>query len=107
MKFNTHLSMAALLGAHLLLAILPHAASAASKNWDEHDNRIDLDSVCAEHKYGSINSRQCRAATSKQFKQQCKSYTRRYNGASSKNRKRYKNGKEKYCYAARHFKIVD
>ena len=107
MKLYTRLSIVALLGAQLLLASIPQASGAAPRGWEETKNRIDLDSVCAEHTYGSIDSRNCRSAASRQFKQQCKSFTSRYNGASSKNRKRYKAGKEKYCYAARHFRIVD
>lgn len=84
-----------------------HAASYGSATWDESDNRILRKTVCANHEYGSIKYRECRAEASKRFVQQCKSFKKKYSKASSKNRTRHENGKSKYCYAARHFKIVD
>lgn len=107
MQFKRTLCIVTIVCTQTLPSSYSHAASYGTAIWDEADNRIILDTVCANHTYGSIASRQCRANVSKYFVRQCKSYTKKYTAASTKNRSKYKNGKNKYCYAARHFKIVD
>ncbi len=107
MQFKKSLYVALVIYTQTLPASYSHAASYGSATWDEADNQIKLNTVCANHTYGSISSRQCRAKASKYFVKQCKAYKKKYSAASTKNRAKYKNGKSKYCYAARRFKIVD
>ena len=90
-----------------LISANTQAASYGSGKWNEKNNRIQLNTVCANHDYGSIKSRKCRAELSKHFNKKCKHFKKKYSASSSKNRTKYKNGKTKYCYAARHFKIVE
>lgn len=107
MSTKRKLCMAVFVCTQILYSFTAYAASYGDARWDEKDNRIQLQSVCANHKYGSIKSRECRAKVSKHFNRQCEKYTQRYNDSSTGNRTKYKNSKTKYCYAARHFKIVD
>lgn len=108
MQFRKSLCVVALVVCTQTLPVsLTHAASYGSATWDEADNKIKLNTVCANHTYGSISSRKCRARVSKYFVKQCKMYEKKYAAASTKNRSKYKNGKSKFCYAARRFKIVD
>ena len=107
MQFKRNLCVALFVCAHALASNYSLAASYGSATWDEADNQIELSTVCANHTYGSISSRKCRARVSKYFVKQCKAYKKKYSAASTKNRTKYKNGKSKFCYAARRFKIVD
>ena len=107
MQYKTQLCIATFVCAQLIFPGNIEAASYGSATWNEANNRIKLKTVCANHKYGSIKSRECRARVSKHFQRQCTSYKQKYSGASTANRAQYKNSKSKYCYAARHFKIVD
>ncbi len=107
MQFKSKLCATSLVCAQLFLPVNLQAASYGSANWDEANNRIQLKTVCANHDYGSINSRKCRAEVSKYFNQQCKSYKKKYSGASTKIRAKYKTGRSKFCSAARHFRIVE
>ena len=107
MQLKTMRCVAIFICAQVLIPNHAQAASYGSATWDEADSRIELKTVCANHKYGSIKSRECRAKVSKYFHRQCKSYTKKYSAASTKNRTKYKTGKNKFCYAARHFKIVN
>ena len=107
MQFKTKLCATTLVCVQLLLPVNLEADSYGSATWDEANNRIQLKTVCTNHSYGSINSRNCRAKVSKYFNKQCKSYTKKYSSAPTKTRAKYKNGKSKFCVAARHFKIVE
>ena len=107
MQLKRSLCVTTFVCAQLLSPIYAQAGSYGSATWDEAGNRIKLKTVCGNHGYGSISYRECRSKISKHFKYQCKSYTKKYSAASTKNRAKYKGAKSKYCYAARHFKIVD
>ncbi len=107
MQLKTKLCATTLVCAQLFIPVNLQAASYGSATWNEANNRIQLKTVCANHSYGSINSRNCRAKVSKYFGKQCKSYKKKYSNASTKTRTKYKNGKSKFCYASRHFKIVN
>ncbi len=107
MEAKKPLCVATFVCVQLISPLHVHAGSYGSATWDEAGNRIKLNTVCGNHDYGSIRSRECRSKVSKHFTRQCKSYTKKYSGASTGNRAKYKNAKNKYCYAARHFKIVD
>ena len=107
MQFKRNLCIVVFTLTQLFYLANTHAASYGSATWDESDNRILRKTVCANHEYGSIKYRKCRVEASKHFVQRCKSFKNKYSKASSKNRTKYENGKSKFCYAARHFKIVD
>lgn len=107
MRIKKSLCVASFVCAQLLSPINAQAGSYGTATWDEAGNRIKLKTVCGNHGYGSISSRECRSKVSKHFKRQCKSYTKKYSAASTGNRAKYKKAKSKYCYAARHFRIVD
>ncbi len=107
MQLKTKLCATTLVCVQLFLPANLEAASYGSAAWGEAKNRIQLKTVCVNHSYGSINSRNCRAKVSKYFNKQCKSYTKKYSSAPTKTRAKYKNGKNKFCYAARHFKIIE
>ncbi len=107
MQFKRNLFVVVFTLTQLFYLANTHAASYGSATWDESDDRILRKTVCANHEYGSIKYRECRAEASKYFVRQCKSLNKKYSKASYKNRTKYINGKSKFCYAARHFKIVD
>ncbi len=107
MQLKRKRCVATFICAQLLVPVYALAASYGSATWDEAGSKLELKTVCANHKYGSIKSRKCRAEVSKYFHRQCESYTKKYGAASTKNRSKYKTGKSKYCYAARHFRIVN
>ena len=107
MQLKTKRCVAIFIINQLLTPFHAQAASYKAATWDESGGRIALKTVCANHKYGSIKSRECRAMVSKHFHRQCKRYAQKYSAASTKNRAKYKTDKSKYCYAARHFRIVN
>ncbi len=82
-------------------------ATAATVKWKEDANGVQLNTVCYNHKYGSIVYRQCRADAQKQFKGRCSHFERKLEFASGEQRAILKKGEKKYCYAARHLRIVN
>ena len=97
---------------HLLLIsaltlCAPALSEAASVQWKEKGGEIQLKSVCYNHKYGSIVFRQCRADAQKQFKGRCSHFTRQLDHATGTQRADFKKSEHKYCYAARHLRIVN
>ena len=83
------------------------AAGGGGFSWDEKNGKIERKTVCANHGYGSIKYRECRARAAKYFKQRCNSLSRQLDSATGSNRSRLKQEKDKICYTARHFKIVN
>lgn len=68
--------------------------------WTTRNNYIENGSVCKNHKYGSIDYRECRKGAKQFFKAQCKNWTERY----QRDRKDWSyNMKNRYCTAASSF----
>lgn len=107
MLFNQNQIISVLVFGALFSADGAFSASYGSVSWEEKDSRIRYDTVCNNYGYGSIESRSCRSDAAKFFIAQCKSVSGQYEKASYSARSRYKKLKNKYCHAARHFKIVD
>ena len=84
-----------------------HAVGQGGFSWDEKNGRIERKTVCADKGYGSIAYRKCRARAAKYFDQRCKDLGRQLESASGSRRASLKTEKNKICYAARHFEIVD
>jgi len=91
----------------VLSLCLQSTACAATVKWKEDANGINLNTVCYNHRYGSIRYRQCRADAQKQFKGRCAHFSRQLDYATGTQRAEYKKGEHKYCYAARHLSIVN
>ena len=98
--------LSALIPAALILGA-PALSIAAAVKWKEQDGNIQLNTVCYNHKYGSIVYRQCRADAQKQFKGRCSHFGRQLEFATGSQRAGFKRSEQKYCYAARHLSIVN
>lgn len=68
--------------------------------WASINNRIDSTSVCANHKRGSIDYRECRKGAKQFFKAQCRAWDEKYEDAGSDWSYRMR---ERYCSAASSF----
>lgn len=68
--------------------------------WTAINNRIDGGSVCANHKRGSIDYRECRKGAKQYFKDQCKAWDERYESSRSDQSDQMR---ERYCSAASSF----
>lgn len=93
----------------LLAAQAVHAAKAkkAPLRWHESHGEIVLDSVCDDFAYGSIDYRDCRAATKRLFEERCRYYHDKADHASGTRRDDYWRQEEKYCRAASGFSAVN
>lgn len=96
----------ALIPAAIILGA-PALSMAAAVQWKEQDGEIQLNTVCYNHKYGSIVYRQCRADAQKQFKGRCSHFSRQLEFAVGSQRADFKKSEHKYCLAARHLSIVN
>lgn len=68
--------------------------------WTAINNRIDSTSVCANHKRGSIDYRECRKGAKQFFKKQCRSWDDRYDNSRDDWSYRMR---DRYCSAANSF----
>lgn len=68
--------------------------------WTAINNYIDDTSVCANHKRGSINYRECRKGAKQYFKEQCRAWNDRWENDRSPHSDRMK---QRYCVAASSF----
>ncbi|HHM5138058.1 TPA: hypothetical protein ACRNAC_005981 [Pseudomonas aeruginosa] len=68
--------------------------------WLSVNNYIDSTSVCANHRRGSIDYRECRKAAKQHFHEQCRIWRARYDNDRKTNSDRMKT---RYCSAARNF----
>ena len=84
-----------------------YSAGGGDFSWEEKNGRIDHKTVCASFGYGSIPYRQCRAKAARYFRQHCEDLTKKVDSSSGDTRAGLKQEKKKYCYTARHFKIVN
>ncbi len=75
--------------------------------WSEHDGEIALDSVCEEFAYGSIDYRECRAATGRLFEERCHEYRAAADRARGALRESNQQKRDMYCTAASQFGAVD
>jgi hypothetical protein len=68
--------------------------------WEVLNNYIDSGSVCANHRRGSIDYRECRKGAKQFFKDQCRAWDKRYDS----DRKDWSDRmKQRYCSAASSF----
>ncbi|MET1079637.1 MAG: hypothetical protein ABWY06_16625 [Pseudomonas sp.] len=68
--------------------------------WQSLDNRIDSTSVCANHRRGSIDYRECRKAAKVYFRERCRALEKRSSGDRDSDSKRMEH---RYCSAANGF----
>ena len=68
--------------------------------WQAVDNRIDSSSVCANHKRGSIDYRECRKAAKQYFKLECRRWEQRWD---SDRRDVSRRMEQRYCSAGNGF----
>ncbi|WFC62635.1 hypothetical protein EWH21_13210 [Pseudomonas sp. REST10] len=68
--------------------------------WVAVNNYIDGSSVCANHRRGSIDYRECRKAAKQHFHEECKTWRARYDGDRKTSSDRMKT---RYCSAASSF----
>jgi hypothetical protein len=68
--------------------------------WTAINNYIDGTTVCANHKRGSINYRECRKGAKQYFKEQCRAWDDRWENDRSPHSDRMK---QRYCVAASSF----
>jgi len=68
--------------------------------WISVNNHIDGTTVCANHKRGSIDYRECRKAAKQHYHNECKTWCARY---SEDRKERSDRMKERYCGAASRF----
>lgn len=68
--------------------------------WISVNNHIDGTTVCANHKRGSIDYRECRKAAKQHYHDECKTWRARY---SEDRKERSDRMKERYCGAASRF----
>lgn len=68
--------------------------------WTIINNRIDGGTVCANHKRGSIDYRECRKGSKQFFKEECRAWESRYDSNSSSGNAKMK---DRYCIAASNF----
>ncbi|HGW3375849.1 TPA: hypothetical protein ACNIAG_005201 [Pseudomonas aeruginosa] len=69
--------------------------------WLSVNNYIDSTSVCANHRRGSIDYRECRKAAKQHFHEQCRIWRARYDNDRKTNSDRMKT---RYCTAASSFR---
>ena len=74
--------------------------------WKERDNRIIHDSVCFNHPHGSIVYRRCKANAKTHFQEKCAEYREKFKSLPYPKRLEYRGLKDKFCYAARNYKII-
>ena len=68
--------------------------------WDVIDNDIDGSSVCANHRRGSIEFRECRKAAKQYFTQQCRAWRER---VQNERRPPSEQLQQRYCSASNQF----
>lgn len=68
--------------------------------WQVLDNRIDYASVCANHRRGSIDYRECRKGAKQFFKERCRSWGKRWDADREPQSKRME---DRYCSASNGF----
>ncbi|MBB1521200.1 hypothetical protein [Aquipseudomonas guryensis] len=68
--------------------------------WQVLDNRIDYTSVCANHRRGSIDYRECRKGAKQFFKEQCRDWGKRWDADREPKSKRME---DRYCSASNGF----
>lgn len=68
--------------------------------WLSVNNYIDDTSVCANHRRGSIDYRECRKAAKEHFHEECRTWRARYESARKTHSDRMKT---RYCSAASSF----
>lgn len=68
--------------------------------WQVLDNRIDYTSVCANHRRGSIDYRECRKGAKQFFKEQCRAWGKRWEAEREPRSKRME---DRYCSAGNGF----
>lgn len=68
--------------------------------WTTYGNQIDGSSVCANHRSGSIEYRECRKGTKVYFKDQCREWEKRWESGRQDLSKAME---ERYCSAANGF----
>jgi hypothetical protein len=68
--------------------------------WVVVDNYIDSTSVCANHRSGSIDYRECRKAAKQHYHEECKTWRARYDNDRKDNSDRMKT---RYCSASSNF----
>ena len=68
--------------------------------WQSLGNRIDSSSVCANHRRGSIDYRECRKAAKVHFREQCRAWEKRWDHDREDHSKRME---QRYCSAANGF----
>ena len=65
--------------------------------WHALDNRIDGTSVCANHRKGSIDYRECRKAAKQHYHEECRTWRARYDNDRKDHSDRMK---QRYCSAS-------
>lgn len=73
--------------------------------WDTNKNKIIHKSVCDDYTKGSLQYRACRRQAASVFKEKCQTYKMQYDRNKDSKRKKLKSLKDKFCYAARNFRI--
>lgn len=68
--------------------------------WQVLDNRIDYTSVCANHRRGSIDYRECRKGAKQFFKNECRAWSKRWQADRTPANKRFE---DRYCSAGNGF----
>ena len=68
--------------------------------WQVLDNRIDYTSVCANHRRGSIDYRECRKGAKQFFKEQCREWGKRWEAGREPQSNRMQ---DRYCSASNGF----
>jgi hypothetical protein len=68
--------------------------------WVAVNNYIDSSSVCANHRKGSIDYRECRKAAKQHFHEECRTWRARYDGGRKDHSDRMK---KRYCSASSSF----
>lgn len=68
--------------------------------WQVLDNRIDYTSVCANHRRGSIDYRECRKGAKQFFKDQCRVWRARWEAERNSESRRME---DRYCSAGNGF----
>jgi hypothetical protein len=68
--------------------------------WMAVNNYIDSSSVCANHRKGSIDYRECRKAAKQHYHEECKSWRAKYDNVRTDHSDRMK---QRYCSAASSF----
>jgi len=96
----------------LLFLVSPLTEAAKPKKqqslrWSERDGEIVLDSVCEEFAYGSLDYRECRAATKRLFEERCSEYRAAADKAGGALRESNQQKRDMYCTAASQFGAVN